>query len=170
RRQDVAGRFVVAGARVSFAVGEYDHTRELVVDPQVAYSAAVGGSSSDAAQAVAFGPTGDVFVVGYTGSSDFPKASALQSQKSGVSVAFVTCIRADGTGLVYSTFLGGSGYDIGYGLAVDATGAAYVAGYTRSVDFPTASPIAAPAFQTAYGGGNYDAFVSKISPAGTSLV
>src|SRR6185295_18835786 len=58
RRQDVAGRFVVAGARVSFAVGEYDHTRELVVDPQVAYSAAVGGSSSDAAQAVAFGPTG----------------------------------------------------------------------------------------------------------------
>src|SRR5205823_2936449 len=71
--------------------------------------------------------------------------------------------------LVYSTYLGGSGDDVGFGIAVDGAGSAYVTGYTSSTNFPTQSP-----FQSVYGGGPsavpYDAFVAKLNAAGSTLV
>lgn len=68
-----------------------------------------------------------------------------------------------GTGLAYSTFLGGSGFDAGAGIAVDSAGIAYLAGYTNSTDFPTKN-----AMQGTYGGGGYDAFVTKLTPGTTA--
>ena len=80
--------------------------------------------------------------------------------------AFVTKLNATGTALVYSTYLGGNGDDYGHGIAVDGSGNAYVTGDTASTNFPTT----AGAFQTSYGGGNGDAFVTKLNATGTALV
>src|SRR5208337_2004038 len=79
--------------------------------------------------------------------------------------AFVTEINSTGSALVYSTYLGGSSFDGGYGIAVDSAGNAYVIGWTSSTNFPTMNPL-----QPTYGGGTYDAFVSKINPEGSALV
>src|SRR3989442_783710 len=80
--------------------------------------------------------------------------------------AFVTKLDAAGSALVYSTFLGGSGYDQGYGIAVDAPGNAYVTGFTASTDFPTTTG----AVDTTFNGGSGDAFVTKLNPTGSALV
>ena len=79
--------------------------------------------------------------------------------------AFVTKLNPTGSALVYSTYLGGSSDDSGYGIAVDSAGNAYVTGWTDSTDFPTMNPL-----QAAYGGGGDDAFVTKINPTGSALV
>ena len=78
----------------------------------------------------------------------------------------MTKLNPTGTALVYSTYLGGTGEDYGSGIAVDTAGNAYVTGTTYSTDFPTT----AGAFQTTFGGGNADAFVTKLNPTGTALV
>jgi hypothetical protein len=97
-------------------------------------------------------------VTGETSSLDFPTANPFQAALGGGTDAFVTKLTPDGSALVYSTYLGGSGVDRGFAIAVDAGGAAYVTGRTRSPDFPTASAV-----QPALGGGS-DAFITKIGP------
>ncbi len=111
---------------------------------------------------------GNAYVFGSTTSTDFPTtAGAFQTTFSGGSFdTFVTKLNPTGTALVYSTYLGGTGYDFSAGIAVDTAGNAYVTGYTSSTDFPTT----AGAYQTSYGGGDYDAFVTKLNPTGTALV
>jgi hypothetical protein len=89
-----------------------------------------------------------------------------QTALSGPSDAFVAKLNSTGTSLVYSTYLGGSGSETGNGIAVDSSGSAYLTGATSSVDFPTIGG----SFQTAYGGGSSDAFITKLSPDATSLV
>jgi hypothetical protein len=78
---------------------------------------------------------------------------------------FVTKFNAAGNALVYSTYLGGEGNDEGKGIAVDSSGNVYVTGYTESRNFPSANP-----FQAGYAGGEYDAFVAKLSPSGNALI
>src|SRR5207253_9579485 len=90
--------------------------------------------------------------------------STIQSTYGGSSDAFVTKVNAAGSALVYSTYLGGSGSDLGYGIAVDSAANAYVTGFTQSTNFPTAIPL-----QAANGGGE-DVFITKINPAGSALV
>jgi hypothetical protein len=124
------------------------------------YSTYLGGSGQDAAWAIAVDSSGNAYVAGYTGSTDFPTLNPIQPAfAGGVYDAFVAEINAGGSALVYSTYLGGTGYDYGFGMAVDSAGNAYVAGYTTSTDFPTMNPL-----QPAYAGGNGDAFVAKLSP------
>ena len=105
------------------------------------------------------------YVTGSTGSIDFPTtAGAIQSTHAGPSDAFLTKLTATGSGLVYSTYLGASDDDSGFGIAVDGAGSAYVAGSTFfSTDFPTTPS----AFQTIRGGAA-DAFVAKIAMLPTS--
>ena len=129
------------------------------------YSTYLGGNYSDYGYGIAVDGTGAAYVTGQTGSADFPTASPLQAVFGGIDDAFVSKINADGSRLVYSTFLGGSGDDEGDGIAVDGTGTTCVTGTTTSTDFPTASPL-----QARYGGSDYDAFVSKISADGSQLV
>jgi photosystem II stability/assembly factor-like uncharacterized protein len=118
------------------------------------YSSYLGGSLFDRGYGIAVDASGNAYVTGYTSSTDFPTVNAFQPTKGGTSQnpnAFVTKVSADGSSLVYSSYLGGSGGSSGgdssYGIAVDGAGDAYVTGSTQSTDFPTAN-----AFQLAKGG------------------
>lgn len=142
---------------------------------EVIYLTYIGGALDDVGLSLAVDEDGNAYVTGYTDSSNFPRQSAIFNVIGGVPYpgvgvypldAFVTKLGPRGTNLIYSTYLGGNGVDEGVGIAVDPAGCAYVAGYTESTDFPTAN--ASGVF--AHYGGNGDAFVTKFSPEGTSLV
>lgn len=125
----------------------------------LAYSTYLGGSVIDGAQGVAVDTSGDAYVTGWTHSIDFPTANAFQPNCGGdcLDNAFITEFNSAGDALIYSSYLGGSGYDFGEAIAVDSSGEAFVTGYTNSVDFPTLSP-----FQSSLAGFQ-NAFVTKIS-------
>ncbi len=131
----------------------------------LAYSTFLGGSALDLCAGIALDAAGNAYVAGTTSSTSFPLAGPLQSSLLGTTSAFISKINATGSALVYSTYLGGSLIDSAAAIAVDSTGAAYVTGDTASFDFPTTLGV----FQTGLNG-QYNAFVSKLSPAGGSLV
>lgn len=131
------------------------------------YLGGSGGNSSfpEAAAGIAIDSDGNAYVVGTTGSADFPRANPFQSTLNGGSDAFVAKLNAAGTGLVYSTYIGGSSsVDNATAVAVDAWGDAYVAGFTASADFPVFQAIQASL------AGEYDSYAVKLSPAGNSLL
>ena len=133
------------------------------------YSTYVGGSSGDAGWAVAVDDNGSAYIRGATGSVDFPTTNgAFQTAAAGDIDVFVAKLNPAGSGLIYSTYLGGDGQDddLGGGIAVDRRGNAYVTGHTKSLNFPTTPGASQPA----YGGGLWDAFVTKLDPTGSSLV
>ena len=164
-RQSVSGHYVLnADGQVGFAVGPYDTSKSLVIDPTLSYSTYLGGSDSDVPGAIAVDASGNAYVTGVTYSTDFPTASPVQSFAGSPDV-FVTKLRADGSALVYSTFLGGNDEDVGLSIALDSADNAYVSGSTRSNDFPTTPG----AFQRTHAG-NEDAFVFKLNAAGSGLV
>ncbi|HWC09797.1 MAG TPA: SBBP repeat-containing protein, partial [Acidimicrobiales bacterium] len=167
-RRPVPGAFALHGDRVGFHVGRHDPTRPLVIDPVLLESSYLGGSANDAAYGVAVDDAGNVYVTGLSESPDFPTASPQQGalvEDAGVRTdAFVAKLDPEGTGFVYSTFLGGKARDTGHAIAVSPDGSAVVAGYTESSDFPLARPI-----QEDFGGGPSDAFVARISPEGAVL-
>ena len=131
------------------------------------YSTYLGGSASDfiGAGMSVDTATGDVYVTGQTTSLDFPTSSPFQAfHAGGGSDAFVTKLNATGSALIYSTYLGGSGFDLGRNVGVDASGRAHIAGETDSVDLPTADPI-----QAALAGGR-DVFVTVLDTAGSAPI
>ncbi len=165
-RRKIESRYALReGGQVGFEVGEYDASAPLVIDPVLEYSTFLGGSLGDQGRDIAVDSAGNAYVIGVP-SSNFPIANAFQDTSHGIQDVFVTKLNAAGSALVYSTYLGGSGYDFGLGIAVDSSGSAYVTGQTSSSDFPTAN-----AFQgkNASGLGN-DVFVAKFSPTGSALV
>jgi RHS repeat-associated protein len=102
-----------------------------------------------------------------TNSSDFPTTpGALDTSLNGSYDVFVTKLNASGTALVYSTYLGGGSYDVGYDIAIDSSGNAYLTGMTNSSDFPTTPG----AWDASYNGGQYDVFVTKLNASGSALV
>jgi hypothetical protein len=128
------------------------------------YSTYLGGSVNDEATAIALDSSGRACVTGGTESGDFPVTSgAFQKTLHGSEDAFVTQLQLTGSGLFYSTFLGGSGVDAGNSVAVDSIGRAHVTGTTFSPDFPVSNPI------QRHFGGSQDAFVSKLSANGAAL-
>src|SRR6266478_5521073 len=172
RRKNIAGGYALkAGGHVGFEVGDYDRNQPLIVDPVLNYSTYLGGSGYDSGTAIAVDASGNAYVTGFTRSSNFPVTAGSFQTICGTSGtcngyfwdAFVTKLTANGL-VVYSTYLGGSGNDMGKAIAVDASGAAYVAGQTFSSNFPTT----AGAFKTTYSGAG-DAFVAKLNPGGTAL-
>jgi hypothetical protein len=168
RRVSVDARYVIAAdGSLSFALGRYDRTRPLVIDPVlVVYSTYLGGSDYDEAYGIAVDAAGSAYVTGLSASTNFPLQSPFQGTFGGGAYdVFVTKFSPSGTTLVYSTYLGGSGEDQSKGISVDAAGSAYVTGSTSSTNFPLQSP-----FQGTFGGGVYDVFVTKFSPSGTALV
>jgi Beta-propeller repeat len=166
-RQSVDARFVVkANNEVAFALGPYDRSRELVIDPSVTYATYLGGTAEDDGNAIAVDGSGNAYVTGQTQSTNFPTAGGVSPDtNAGGLDAFVTKISPDGSTLVYSTYIGGGGSDSGNAIAVDASGDAFVAGGTDSIDFPTTPG----AFQVTPGG-MLDAFVLELSSNGGSLV
>jgi hypothetical protein len=164
-RQAVPGRFVLEGdGQVGFAVGAYDASRPLIIDPVLSYSTYLGGSGGDSGLGIAVDGAGNAYLTGRTTSTDFPTANPIQAALSGDGDAFVAKLNASGTALAYSTYLGGSGFEEGTGIATDGAGNAYLTGLTSSTNFPTADPL-----QAAYGGGLFDAFVAKLNASGTAL-
>ena len=130
------------------------------------YSTFLGGSGSDNPRGLALDGRGNAYVSGQTDSPNFPTTDwAFQKKFGGVSDGFVAKLKADGSDLVYSTYLGGNGEEQGLGIALDSAGNAYVAGLTRSDDFPKTWK----AFQTALRG-EADAFVAKLNWKGSRLV
>ena len=130
------------------------------------YSTYLGGSAENSALGIAVDSAGNAYLTGATNSSDFPETARISTAGSG---AFVTKLSASGTALSYSVLLGGANGASGAGIAVNTLGNAFVVGNTRSSDFPTT----AGALQAVFGGtagGDGDAFVSKISVDGKSLV
>ena len=199
-KEEVKGRYVLRGRHeVGLALAGYDRNKPLIIDPVISYASYLGGSETDAAQAIAVDSNGYAYVTGYTYSTTFPSKNGFQPNLAryfpppansepwkGLD-AFVTKFdpsKAGADSLVYSTFLGGTFNDYGYGIAVDSDGNAYVTGSTRSVD-TTATPEheaefpVANAFQPHLnnGGLNYpqscycsDAFLTKLNAAGNALL
>jgi len=128
------------------------------------YSTYLGGSATEQGTGIAVDSAGNAYVTGWTLSTNFPTASPIQATTGGGYDAFVTKLDATGASLVYSTYLGGSGTDEAFAIAVDSTSNAYVTGLTSSNNFPLVSPL-----QPAYGGVE-DAFVLKMNSSGSALV
>jgi len=169
-------------------VAEISHDGSALV-----FSTYLGGSDRDMGLGIALDPSNFVYVTGYTYSTDFPTTNALVVQPLhsskvltftnlyGSNDVFVTKFAPAGTGLVYSTYLGGTNFDVGQGIAADSAGNAYITGYTASTNFPN-TVVLAPLL----GGLNdttnavhkfrgtkqprYDAFVAKIAPLGEDLL
>jgi hypothetical protein len=168
-RQEIEGGYVLkSNGAVGFSLGKYDASKPIVIDPVLAYSTYLGGSGSDAGAGIAVDSAGNVYVTGQTASTNFPTANPEQNTNAGGSTgldAFVTKMNADGSALIYSTYLGGSADDQGNGIALDSSGNAYIVGNTASTNFPVAN-----AFQTHFGGGDRDAFVTKLNANGSALL
>jgi hypothetical protein len=163
--REIGGRFVERPGGWGIEVGSYDPTRLLVIDPLV-YSTYIGGSGDDVGYGIAVDGSGNAYVTGITLSPDYDVTpGAFQTRNGGGYDVFVTKLSAAGTALVYSTYIGGNGYEEGRGIAVDGSGNAYVTGVTGSTNYP----VTPGAFQTR-NGGVADVFVTKLNAAGTALV
>jgi hypothetical protein len=178
------GSIIVAGytKSVTFPVtsGAFDttHAGNEVEDAYVAclnptgtaliYATFIGGAFTDLACAVAAAADGSVCVAGYTSSKDYPTTEgAFDRTQSSLwwGNAFVTRLTADGAGLVYSTYLGGTVFECAYSIAVTVDGSAWVTGLTESPGYP----VTATAWDTTHNG-RYDVFVTHMAPDGSSLI
>ncbi len=142
----------------------YNHSYPLVIDPVLTYSTYLGGSGGDFGFAITLDSYSNAYVTGYTYSADFPTASPQQPDIGGSLDAFVSKFSPDGSTLLYSTYLGGSGDDYGYGITTDGLGNAYLTGQTLSTNFPTVTP-----YQATNGGGQ-DVFALKLTESGSELL
>ena len=170
--QEIAGTRIPVSARyligpdqsIGFDLGNYDRSHPLIIDPTLTYSTYLGGSGYDRGEAIALDASGNAYVTGYTYSTNFPMQNPFQPIYFGDVDAFVTKFSATGSTLLYSTYLGGSADEYGRGITVDASGNAYVTGFTYSTNFPRQNP-----YQSTLGGDS-DAFVTKLSATGSILL
>lgn len=163
-RRPVAASYRMLGeGRVGFRLGAYDASRELVIDPVLVYSTYLGGTLGDRALDVALDSAKNAYVVGFSNSAAFPTAGAYQATNKGAGDVFVTKLSPSGA-VLFSTYIGGAGADEAASVALDASNNVYVTGRTTSVDYPTVN-----AFQGTLGGVQ-DAFLTKLSAAGNSVV
>jgi hypothetical protein len=124
------------------------------------YATYIGGRGDDRAAAVAVDSSGQIYIAGSTASTNFPLAAAVRATLGGPRDAFALKLNSLGNQLIYSTYLGGSGYDTATAIRVDTAGNAYIAGDTQSTDFPLSGPVQSVL------GGKTDAFVTRLTPAG----
>ncbi|HKW34188.1 MAG TPA: SBBP repeat-containing protein [Candidatus Acidoferrum sp.] len=210
RKHIIRARFILkARGQVRFAVGSYDHHKVLVMDPQLVYSTYVAAPTiaccpytGDQATGIAVDSARSAYITGLTISADFPiitgayqtickpsnNGCTTPGVNGAVSTVFVSKLSADGSSLVYSTYIGGSYGDQANAIAVDSSGNAYIAGQTLSPDFPTTAGayqrVCGPRLDqinTAYCYGSHiistcginaaqNGFVTKLNSTGSALV
>lgn len=130
------------------------------------FSTFIGGASADKSNSIVIDASGDVYITGNTGSTDFPTTpGSYRTTNAGAVDAFVTKLRGDGTGLIYSTYLGGVADDVAVSIAVDANGKAHVLGFTISSDYP----VSANAYQTTYTPPYSAIFVTRLRNTGSGI-
>jgi hypothetical protein len=130
------------------------------------YSTYIGGSGNEEGYGIAIDGSGNAYITGFTTSTNYDiTPGAFQTTNGGSWDVFVTKLNSTGTGLIYSTYIGGSGNDEGRGIAIDGSGNAYITGFTSSSNYD----ITPGAFQTT-NGGSYDVFVTKLNSTGTGLI
>lgn len=157
-------------SRVGFSIGTYDARRPLIIDPAVLYCTYLGGSMDNSAYNIVADAAGNAYVTGNSTSTDFPTVNPLQSVNKGGADAFIAKINPTGTGLVYSTYIGGTGQDYAFWITLDSLSQAHVVGSTSSPDFPTT----AGAYQTKCGGGclggTRNSWAAVLNATGSALV
>lgn len=173
RKREIAGRYEILGnQRVRFAVGNYDRSQPLILDPVLNYSTYLGGSSDDDSSAIAVDSNKNVIVAGTTFSTDFPSPAGVNgfqkepvaANTGGANAAFVSELDPTGTTLKYSTYLAGSvPFEFAFGVDVDTTGKIYVTGTTVSTDYPTTS-VVTPFRPSSAGNVNGTSFITKLDP------
>ncbi|HVQ39513.1 MAG TPA: SBBP repeat-containing protein, partial [Pyrinomonadaceae bacterium] len=162
KRKLIEGRYQVRGKNsVGFRLSRYDRTKPLVIDPILVYSSLVNAGGYGAG--IAVDSNGYAYITGYTFQDFNPTAGAFQTIFTGDYCVFVTKVNQTGTGVVYSTYLGGNGQAEAYGIAVDSAGSAYVTGYA-SGSFPTTVGSYQPTLNS-----SFDAFVTKLNATGSAL-
>ena len=176
KQQPVEGSFVLRGAnRAGFAIGEYDHSRELVIDPILVFSTYFGGSGDEHSTSVAVDGSFNIYLTGSTTSPNLPTVKGTyQTTLNGAQNVYVAKITPPGVGslsatLDYVTYLGGNGTDSPVGISVDGRGIPFVAGTTSSTDFPTL-PTAYQRTPQAGSTGTSHVFVTELQNDGTALV
>ena len=168
-RQEVRCSYVIRDKReVAFLLSTYDAGKPLTIDPVLSYATYCGSNTGqDSIDDIAIDSAGNAYITGYTTAESFPiTPGSFQNKRKGFTTAFVAKLSPAGTAIVYSTYLGGSNYEGGSGIAVDPAGNVYVTGFTGSVDFPTTSN----AYKSRFRGGYTDVFVTKLNAAGNALV
>lgn len=169
RRLPVSCRYAVrGGGRVGFALGHYDRSLPLTIDPVLDYASYLGGTGGSTGESVAVDRDGNIYVTGTTTSGSFPLQNPMQPWFNGSNEIFVSKFDRTGRTLLYSTYIGSWGDDRALDLAVDAAGAVCVTGYSTSPDFPLVKPL-----QPQLAGGSQanggDAILFKLSPDGAAL-
>lgn len=170
-RQNRRGSFVLLGNNeIGFEISNYDRSRPLCIDPSLTYSTYLANLNVGV-YAVAADNSGNAYVTGQTFSASYPITPGAFESTCPACVAataeiFITKVSPNGSGLVYSTFLGGSAYNEPSKIAVDANGDAVVTGWTESADFPLQNPIS---HGYTNGTGNTSGFITSLSPDGASL-
>jgi uncharacterized protein (TIGR03437 family) len=149
--------------QVELRPGRYDRRHRLVIDPILAYSRVLGGSANDVGLDIAVDGEGNAYVTGLTASPAFPGTSSVQNAPGGNNDVFVLKLNPEGSNVLYATWLGGSGSDIGTSIATDASGQVWVAGFTDSTNFPLQSPLQGTLK------GESDAFIARLNATGSSL-
>ncbi len=170
-KRPVSGEYVRLGTdEYGFRVGEYDRSQPLVIDPIFTFGTYLGGSGLDAGHAIAVDARGQTYIAGSTESANFPVTAGAHSGGTQPADAFVTKLKADGSGIEYSTFLGGTRDDKAVGIAIDGSGAVYITGATFSANFPVTAGVVGRVSRDLAADIRGDAFVAKLPPAGAPLV
>ncbi len=173
-RKEIAGKFAMTGDReIGFELETYDRSLPLVIDPVISYATYLGGTGFDSGKALAVDAAGNAYITGQTNSLDFPTAPPYQNAFGGSNNVFVLKLDPTGTSLLYSTTIGGGGDESGNGIAVDASGNAYVTGITNSKNFPIVGGFQPNASTSTNLNGTTSvfnqAFVLKLNATGTAL-
>lgn len=165
-RREIPGRYTIIEPGVfGFVIdGFHDQSLPLVIDPELRYSTYLGGNSVEDGCAMAVDNAGNSYITGFTQSTNFPTLNPYDGSWNGGKDIYISKLANSGRSLTYCTYFGGNGDDVSYGLAVDSTGAVYITGYTGSTNFPTYN-----SFDNTYNT-EWDAFVSKLSPEGNSVI
>src|SRR5258706_7297633 len=165
KRQPVASEYHLAGNTVRFQVGDYDHRQPLIIDPSLSFGTYIGKSDSSIGLAIALDSSRNVYIAGAANSSQYPTTpGAYQTTYSGTQDVFVTKLSSDGSTLLYSTYIAGSGSQAAETLAVDSSGNAYVGGTANSANFPV-TPGALDLNNAGSAG-----FILKLNSTGSALL